>query len=173
MKRILTILFTLVFLQNVCFASQQSISFVYINGSNNNDEHMKNWYENGVKKLHPTLKKKFETNKDTKPFYNTKTGLYHINKSPVIFFWGDKSKNELDWVKQQLEYAKVALSLTVAPHVRSMITAYFHDAIWVQKNHNMIPILENLNQVVKNEAEKRIYYSLFQRRKHSCPGGKC
>lgn len=36
------------------------VSFIYINGSNNNDEKMKNWYEEGVRKLHPVLRKKFE-----------------------------------------------------------------------------------------------------------------
>ena len=35
--------------------------------------------------------------------------------------------------------------------VRSLITQYMHDAIWVQKTHHMIPVLEDLNATVKEE----------------------
>lgn len=59
MKKILGIILGLVILQNVCFA-QTNVSFVYINGSNNNDAKMRNWYISGVHKLHPIMKKKFE-----------------------------------------------------------------------------------------------------------------
>ena len=46
-------------MQNVCFAG---VSFLYINGSNNNDEKSKVWFENGSEKLHPAVKEKFEKN---------------------------------------------------------------------------------------------------------------
>ena len=62
MKKLFGIIFSLLVLQNVCFA-QSNVSFVYINGSNNNDAKMRNWYVNGVEKLHPVMKKKFEKNK--------------------------------------------------------------------------------------------------------------
>ena len=58
----LGIILGLIILQNICFA-QENVSFVYINGSNNNDVKMRNWYINGVNKLHPVMKKKFEKNK--------------------------------------------------------------------------------------------------------------
>ena len=35
-----------------------------------------------------------------------------------------------------------------------MLAAYLHDAIWVQKQHNMLPILDELNNTVLKEAEK-------------------
>ena len=60
MKKILSFIFGLLIFQNICFA--QEVSFVYINGSNNNDFKMKNWSEKGVAKLHPIMKKKFEKN---------------------------------------------------------------------------------------------------------------
>lgn len=138
-------------MQSVCFA-QSNVSFVYINGSNNNDAKMRNWYVNGVEKLHPVMKKKFEKNKDIKKVFLNKT-KYQINEKPVIFFWGDKSKRDLEFVQEQLDITK-AFSPTIAYKVRSMLTAYLHDAIWVQKSHNMLPILDDLNETVKQEAAK-------------------
>lgn len=151
MKKILGIILGLVILQNVCFA-QSNVSFVYINGSNNNDAKMRNWYINGVHKLHPIMKKKFEKNKEIRKVFMNKP-QYEINQEPVIFFWGDKSKRDLEFVQEQLDITK-ALSPTIAYKVRSMLTAYLHDAIWVQKSHNMLPILDDLNETVKQEAEK-------------------
>ena len=151
MKKILGIILGLIILQNICFA-QENVSFVYINGSNNNDVKMRNWYINGVNKLHPVMKKKFEKNKEIKKVFLNKP-QYKINQEPVIFFWGDKSKRDLEFVQEQLDITK-ALSPTIAYKVRSMLTAYLHDAIWVQKSHNMLPILDDLNETVKQEAEK-------------------
>ena len=148
MKKILGLLIGFLLLQNVCFADD--ISFVYINGSNNNDEKMKNWYVKGVQKLHPVLKKKFETGKEIKKMSPTGNIEYTVNKEPVIFFWGDKSKMDLAYVQEQLDLSK-AFSPTLAYTVRSMLTAFLHDAIWVQKQHNMLPILEDLHQSVMNE----------------------
>lgn len=151
MKKILGIILGLIILQNVCIA-QTNVSFVYINGSNNNDEKMRNWYINGVEKLHPVMKKKFEKNKEIRKVFINKP-QYKINQEPVIFFWGDKSKRDLEFVQEQLDITK-AFSPTIAYKVRSMLTAYLHDAIWVQKSHNMLPILDDLNETVKREAQK-------------------
>lgn len=151
MKKLFGIIFSLLVLQNVCFA-QSNVSFVYINGSNNNDAKMRNWYVNGVEKLHPVMKKKFEKNKEIKKVFLNKI-QYKINEKPVIFFWGDKSKRDLEFVQEQLDITK-AFSPTIAYKVRSMLTAYLHDAIWVQKSHNMLPILDDLNETVKQEAAK-------------------
>ncbi len=149
MKKIVGIILGIILLQNVCFANT---SFVYINGSNNNDTKMQNWFIKGVNKLHPELKKKFEKNKEINEFF-TNNPEYKINENPVIFFWGDKSQTDLNFVKNQLDISK-ALSPTIAYKVRSMLAAYLHDAIWVQKQHNMLPILDDLNDVVIKEAEK-------------------
>ena len=46
MKKILGIVLGLFLLQNICFANT---SFLYINGSNNNDEKSRNWFETGIK----------------------------------------------------------------------------------------------------------------------------
>ncbi len=150
MKKIIIIL-CLIFAIN-CSQAAENLSFIYINGSNNNDDKMKNWYETGVRKLHPVLRKKFIKNHSIKKYYS-QLGKLNIEKEPVIFFWGNKSKVDLDFVKDQLDLSK-AISSTGAYIVRSLLAQYFHDAIWVQKSHNMLPILEELNDVVKNEADK-------------------
>ena len=133
-------------------AATNNISFVYINGSNNNDVKMKTWYENGVKKLHPVLRKKFLKNSAIKKYYK-KIGGLEIKQEPVIFFWGYDSKKDLDFVKEHLEISKM-VSSSGAYLVRNLITQFLHDAIWVQKPHNMQPILDSLNKTVKEEAEK-------------------
>ena len=69
MKKILLVLVLLLGL-NTAYAVND-LSFIYINGSNNNDEKMKNWYENGVHKLHPVLRKKFIKNSAVKKYYKS------------------------------------------------------------------------------------------------------
>lgn len=149
MKKFIVIFLCLIFTFNYSCAAD-NLSFIYINGSNNNNEKMKNWYEKGVHKLHPVLKKKFIKNRSIKGYYSQLGGL-NIKDEPVIFFWGNKSKTDLDFVKKQLDLSK-AISSTGAFIARSLIAQYLHDAIWVQKTHNMLPILDELNSVVKKEA---------------------
>jgi hypothetical protein len=151
MKKILLILFIFMMFQTKCFA-QTGVTFLYINGSNNNDARMKNWYENGVKKLHPYLKKEFETNPLSQKYF-LKDGKYFINKDPDIFFWGDKSHEDLSFVERNLAISK-SFSTWLAYQVRYALTCFLHDAIWVQKYHNMLPILEDLHEMVKIEAQK-------------------
>ena len=152
MKKIVSGIFIFLFLsvlQNSCSASE--VSFIYINGSNNNNEKMKNWFEKGVNKLHPVLKKRFEENEQIKQLMLSSEGL-NIAENPEIFFWGDLSKTDLEFVHQQLDISK-NFSPTVAYQVRSLITQYMHDAIWVQKSHHMQQIEQNLNEKIKKEQE--------------------
>lgn len=53
-------------MQLVVPAQDTNLTFLYINGSNNNDTKMKDWYIRGVNKLHPVMKKKFEKNSTIK-----------------------------------------------------------------------------------------------------------
>ena len=151
MKKILLTLFG-IFIFALSAGASDNLSFIYINGSNNNDPKMKNWYEKGVKKLHPEMRKKVLTNSKIKKHYKNIGGL-NVQEEPVIFFWGYDSKNDLDFVKDQLEISKMVSS--VGGYVaRSLITQYLHDAIWVQKPHNMLPIIDELNDVIIKEAQK-------------------
>lgn len=158
MKKILSILFLLVTLQLGAFAQDTNLTFLYINGSNNNDTKMKDWYIKGVNKLHPVMIKKFENNSSIKKW--SKDNKLVIEEKPQIFFWGYDSKTDLDFVKERLDISK-AYSSTLAYEVRSLLTQFMHDAIWVQKTHNMLPILDELNEDVKENAEQGQNVILF------------
>lgn len=158
MKKILLLIGAILLFQNISLAGD-NISFVYINGSNNNDEKMKSWFENGVAKLHPVMKKSFEKNEDASDLF-LNNGKYVINSDARIFFWGDKSKNDLGFVEQQLDLSK-AFSPTIAYGVRSLIAGFLHDAIWVQKSHHMLPILDDLHNTVMKEYSEGNQVVLF------------
>ena len=66
MKKILLTILAFIFMQFPVCAQDTNLTFLYINGSNNNDTKMKNWYIKGVNKLHPVMKKKFEKNSTIK-----------------------------------------------------------------------------------------------------------
>lgn len=149
MKKILLTILCLGLLQISASAQTTNLTFLYINGSNNNDTKMKDWYINGVKKLHPVLKEKFEQNPQIQKWSQTHNLV--INDNPQIFFWGYDSKTDLDFVKERIDLSK-AFSSILAYEIRSLLTQFMHDAIWVQKTHNMLPILDNLNEEIKNQA---------------------
>ena len=151
MKKILLTILAILTLQLAVPAQDTNLTFLYINGSNNNDKKMKDWYIKGVNKLHPVMKKKFEKNSAIKKW--TKENKLVIEETPQIFFWGYNSKTDLDFVKDRLNISK-AISSTLAYEVRSLLTQFMHDAIWVQKSHNMLPILDELNEKVKEEAAR-------------------
>lgn len=151
MKKICLLILMCLCLQSISYASND-VSFIYINGSNNNDSKMQKWYENGVHKLHPVMRKKFVKNRVIKKYYKNLGGL-NIDSEPVIYFWGDKSHKDLEFVKNQLDLSK-AISSSGAYIARSLIAQYLHDAIWVQKPHNMLPVLDDLNKTVKKQAEQ-------------------
>lgn len=151
MKKIILTLIAVLLLQISAPAQDTNLTFLYINGSNNNDKKMKDWYIKGVNKLHPMMKKKFEQNAEIKKW--SKENKLTIEETPQIFFWGYNSKTDLDFVKDRLNISK-AISSTLAYEIRSLLTQYMHDAIWVQKTHNMLPILDDLNESVKQQAEK-------------------
>ena len=151
MKKLFLLILVLFFSCNTSYAAE-GISFIYINGSNNNDPKMKDWYENGVKKLHPYMKKEFEQSPLAQKYF-LKNGKYSINEKPGIFYWGDKSHADLSFVENNLAMSK-SFSSWSAYQIRSALTRFLHDAIWVQKYHNMAPVLEDLHKMVKAEAQK-------------------
>ncbi len=151
MKKIIIVFVLFLIGLNAFAIESTNLTFLYINGSNNNDEKMKNWYIKGVNKLHPVIKKKFEKNSTIKKW--SKTRNLTINPTPEIFFWGYNSKTDLDFVKDRLNISKAYSSL-IAYEVRSLLTQFMHDAIWVQKDHNMLSILDELNEKVKSLSDE-------------------
>lgn len=148
MKKILLLAITLFMTCHNCFAAT-GISFIYLNGSNDNDLKMKNWFENGVRKLHPVLKREFESDKLTQE-HLLKKGKYSIETQPEIFYWGDRSKQELSFLDNNIAILK-GVSPWVAYQVRKYVAHCLHDAIWVEKYHNMKPLLDNLHEMVMKQ----------------------
>ena len=151
MKKILFTLVLLFTLQNICFAAIP-VDFIYINGSNNNNEKMHQWFLKGIKKFHPVLKAQLEKDKYTyKHLLNN--GEYVIEDEPSNYFWGYKSHSDLMFMKERMDSLRFT-SPWVAFFVRYTIAEIMHDAIWVQKTHNMIPILQELDKQVKEDLKQ-------------------
>lgn len=158
MKKITVLLLLILFMQCSCFATT-NLSFVYLNGSNNNNAKMRNWFLSGIKKFHPTLKNQIEKDKFTyKHLLNN--GSYVIDENPTIFFWGDKSQNDLMFMKEKANLLR-SISPIIAFFVRNTIADCLHDAIWVQKTHNMIPIIQDLDITIKNQTAQGKKVVLF------------
>lgn len=131
---------------NEVYKPKQEIAFIYINGANNNTPKMKRWFYNGITKFHPILREKALKSEFIQKFL-LENMTYTIAPKPQIFFWGDKSSHEIQMLKKELMYTKTS-SPFMAQLVRSVFTACMHDAIWVQKDHNMHDIIEDLHQVI-------------------------
>lgn len=155
MKKVIIILIMFLIANYAC--AQDKISFVYINGANNNNTKMKNWYEKGVKRLHKLLRKNFIKHQELKESYKRLKNL-DIEKEPDIFFWGYDSRADLDYVKKQIKFN---ITAPFAYLGKKFITENIHDAIWIQKSNNMLPVLEALNKNVQKEAEKGNNIVLF------------
>lgn len=144
------------FMQNSCFAATP-VDFIYINGSNNNNQKMHDWFIKGIQKFHPELKKQIEKNEYTR-MHLLENGKYTIEEKPSNFFWGYKSQDDLMFMKEKVDLLR-ATSPTIAFFVRNTIAEIMHDAIWVQKTRNMIPIVQDLDKQVKesiNQGKKVI-----------------
>ena len=132
------------------------VTFIYINGSNNlaynNRLKFKTAFIEDVNKMHPQIKKQFEENElIIKQFLGN--GKYVINETPIPFYWGDKSLSRVETLDRDLKSAK-KYSPKIAHQARSIFAHCLHDAVWVQKNQNMIAVLKDLHKVVQTEVSK-------------------
>ena len=163
MKKFLFTLGLIFTLQNICFASTSSssaavltqpipVDFIYINGSNNNNEKMHQWFLKGIKKFHPVLKAQIEKNEYTYK-YLLNNGEYEIEPEPSNYFWGYKSQADLMFMREKANLLR-SISPWVAFFVRNTIANIMHDAIWVQKTHNMVPILQELDAQIKADLKQ-------------------
>lgn len=132
------------------------VSFIYINGSNNmtyrNREKFKTAFLRDVQKLHPEIKKRFEKDELINKNF-LKDGKFTINPTPITFYWGDKSIKIIENIDKDLDSAK-KYSPKISHQVRSIFAHCLHDAVWVQKYHNMTKVLDELHQVVQGEIQK-------------------
>lgn len=152
MKKLLFLLF-LLFFSPVSFAAEEKeIQFIYINGSNNNDKKMTEWFFNGVEKMHPNMVQAFNSSEFVKLKF-LKNGKYKISQTPETFFWGDRSNEQIQSLNKQLTFTKM-FSPKLAQTVRSLLAHYLHDAIWVSHYRNMHPVIEDLHKQVLANYKK-------------------
>lgn len=151
---ILALVTTFIFGYSAIASEEQKtqIKFIYLNGANNNTPKMQEWFFKGIKKLHPDMKKYLESSEFIQ---NTmlKNGQYEIDKLPGVFFWGDKSISDLENVDEKL-ISLGMISPKMAQVFRSFFAHCIHDAIWVQKEHNMHPIVNDLHKDIMTAYEK-------------------
>ena len=147
MKKFLSVLLILMTFSPAVRACEPSeIQFIYINGSNNNDKKMKNWFFNGMRELHPKMREAFFAS----PFIQSKLlgkGKYTITEEPEAFFWGDKSNREIKNLNSDLKITQM-FSPKLAQTVRTLLAHCLHDAIWVSHYRNMHPVVEDLHKQV-------------------------
>jgi len=133
----------------------KTIKFIYVNGSNSNDEKAKEAYMNGFHKLHKEMKQVFEKDEFISE-HLLKNNEYKIDADEDVMFWGFQSKQELDLINNNLAAVK-RFSPSVSQHLRGFLAHCMHDAVWIQRNSNMKRIVEQLHKKVKkaeNEGQK-------------------
>lgn len=150
MKKIfLLILILFLSTQHAFCIEQKEIQFIYINGSNNNDKKMKNWFFDGINKLHPKMNRSFSESEYIKDKL-LNNGEYKISENPEAFFWGDKSSEEIETINTDLSITKM-FSPRLAQRIRSFMAHCLHDAIWVSHYRNMHTIVDDLHkQIIDN-----------------------
>lgn len=158
MKKLCLVIFLFLILPLNAFA-QTGISFIYINGSNIKDAKISKWYVNGIRKFHPYMKNAFEQNPLAQKYF-LKCGKYFIEEAPIIFFWGDNNhKNSASEKKDSL--VSKGFITWLACQMRLTFSNIMHDVVWAQKHYNMNVILNNLQKIVRTEAQKGNKILLF------------
>ena len=164
MKKFIISIFTaILFLSCGIYAKAEietvPVKFIYINGANNNTPKMQKWFFKGINKLHPVMKKTLKSSDFVKENM-LKNNAYEIEDVPGVFFWGDKSISDLETVDERL----ITLSM-ISPKMAQVFRTFFahciHDAIWVQKDHNMQPIVKDLHKEIMtayNRGEKVVLF---------------
>ena len=160
MKKIFVIILVLLLTPMVAFSDEKTpVRFIYINGANNDTPQMKQWFFDGIGKLHTQMKKQFDNSEFVYEKF-LKNGERDILSQPEIYFWGDEAAKNLQTVNAKLELTGM-LSPKLAQSIRSFFGHCMHDAIWVQKSHNMQKIVKDLHKQVldcNKRGEKAVLF---------------
>lgn len=150
MKKILLILIITLILfvrAGVSYAQDNTdVKFIYVNGSNSNDEIAKTAYINGFHSLHKELKKVFE-NDEFISKHMLKNNNYVIDENEEVLFWGYQSKKDLEDINDNLVASK-KVSPIIVQHLRSFLAHCMHDAIWIQRDYNMKKVIDQMHKNV-------------------------
>lgn len=141
--------------QDLGAQNKKKITFIYIHGSNDFSGkkrlEFRKHFNAQVKNMHPYMLKAFNQD-DLARVTLLKNGEYEINEEPVIFYWGDKSFQEVVFL-DDLSVASF-FSPKLPQIVRGTFAHCLHDAVWVQKYQNMSQIIDELHVLVKEEIDK-------------------
>lgn len=129
---------------------QENVTFIYINGSNTNDEKSKDWFFDGTNKFHPYLKKTLEADPLTK---EKMLKGQEINPEAAHVYWGELSKAEIEFLMEEINFLSLK-SPKLAGFARKLIATCLHDAIWVAKIPNMMPVINMTHKKVMEEHKK-------------------
>lgn len=151
LKRIFFIIISFCFFQQISF-SQSNITLIYLHGSNGNTYENKKWFENGVSRLHPVLKKALE-GKVKGEKINPAISDYVINKKPEIFLWGANAEVAMESMLNRLNATRF-VSAPGAFWAKKFLSSELHDAVWIVKTRHFLPVLDDLNQRVIQEYNK-------------------
>lgn len=124
------------------------VSIIYIHGAYENKD---NFYKS-VRNVHDDMIEQIE--KDPMMYGRVlDNGKKKIAEDEIVFFWADKTEKNVKSVDKALSYVK-HVGTKVAQFGRETLSHTLHDAVWISKSSNAVPLLNNLNEIVKNEYKK-------------------
>lgn len=141
---------------NQAHASQESLRFVYIHGTNQNTPESHESFNQKVAGLHPHLMSALEREPLVKERL-LQDGRLTISPQTINFFWGDLSQEEIKSLHRGLfsEQLKGG-GLNLASRARTKLDSTLHDAVWLEKESRKKEVLYNLFHTVKEENHQSI-----------------
>jgi len=145
MKRALFFLAALcIFCNTIVFAGETPINVIYIHGANQDRTGGAKGFEESASKMHKDLIKNFNKSQFIK---DSLLKDAYINEKAQTLYWADRLKVNKDYIEDSLAKAKKT-STAVHQYARILIGEQVHDAVWLQKNKNMVPIIRELHKKV-------------------------
>lgn len=158
LKKILPVLLAICFMANASYAAKQkdlpidksakNVDIVYIHGA----YETRDAFNESVQNVHDDMIEQIQ-NDELMHKRLLDNGKKRIGEEPVIFFWADKTEENLKTLDKALSYVKNVGS-KIAQFGRETLSHTLHDAIWISKPVNSTPLLNNLNETVKQENAK-------------------
>lgn len=158
MNKILCLLIVFSFLSNTAMAAKKielpvsenakSVNIIYIHGA----YETRDAFNKSVRNVHDDMVKQFQN--DPLMYKNLlDNGNRKIGGKEIIFFWADQTEENLKILDKALAYVKNVGS-KIAQFGRETLSHLLHDAIWISKPVNFTPLLNDLNEIVKEEYQK-------------------
>lgn len=126
----------------------KSVNIIYIHGA----YETKDAFDKSVRNVHDDMVKQFESDPLMyKRLLNN--GNKKIGDKEIVFFWADKTEQNIKIVDKALNYAK-NFGSKISQFGRATLSHTLHDAIWVSNPANSKDILYNLNEEVKAQNKQ-------------------